>query len=264
MHPASPNASFSRLGVYDECPRHYQYKYIDRVPEPERPEQHDKKGNIKPPAHVRGSWIHDQAEQYIHGKIHDSNLPYELMNIKPELRAARQQLEKLPETVITEQKWYSNELWMPIEPPTEEHPGYYLITIIDCILFDPVDPTKARICDIKSGKRYNNESKHQRQLQLYALAAFHRYPDLYAVESELWYSDLGLIHKKYMTRPQILPQQTFWDNKIAAMQNDLFFVPKPSVKTCNFCPYGKKKHSNKWVNKSDHCQESIVREDFMK
>ncbi len=268
MIPLTPNASFSRITFYDNCPKAYKFKYLQKVKELPRPVQKDKLGRPKVLAAERGSIIHDQCDKFINDepdyvKKYDKVPPKELANIMPELKEAREQKRNYPDTVITEQKWYSDQNWQPVDKPTKEDPGYYLLTIVDCMILDLDDDTKARVCDIKSGKRYGNENKHQRQLQLYALAAFHRYPKLYGIEAELWYSDLGLIHKKYFSRKSIMCQQRFWDTRIEQMRTDTEFKSKPNISSCMFCAYGKKEHSNRWVNKTGDCQDSCSKEEFL-
>jgi len=247
------NASFSRLELYSNCPRQYQYKYIDKLQEEPRPQQLDRHGNAKLAAHERGSILHEAADDFINSRV--DTLHKELKNLAPELRAAREIKSETPDRVSTEQKWYSNDMWIPCTPP-EKGEGYHLITIIDLLIFDEYDPTSAQAIDFKSGKRYGNELKHQRQLQLYALAAFERYPELNSISAELWYIDLGLIHKQHYNRAKILAQKNYWNSRINDMRDDTTYEPNANKSSCKFCAYGAKEHSNKWVNKSGHCKYS--------
>jgi len=96
------NASFSRLELYSNCPRQYQYKYIDKLQEEPRPQQLDRHGNAKLAAHERGSILHEAADDFINSRI--DTLHKELKNLAPELRAAREIKSTNPERISTEQK----------------------------------------------------------------------------------------------------------------------------------------------------------------
>ena len=89
-------------------------------------------------------------------------------------------------------------------------------------------------------KMWGNEIKHGEQLQLYALAAFLRHPELEVVTAELWYIDLGEVTQLRFTRDQSLRFKRNWDmrgNKITSCTD---FPANPNVFSCKWCPYGPK------------------------
>lgn len=251
---AMARASFSRLQFYKNCPKAYNFKYNLKIEELDRPVMLDKQGNPKPHANERGSTIHEAMDDYINAR-RDDLIP-ELLDIKDEVNAARALKTANPAQVVTEQKWFFDELWNMIEvPPNQTFPEkYHLVIIIDLLIFNK-DFTSCQVIDLKSGKRYRNEVKHAKQTQLYAVATAIRYPDLKNLVTELWYCDLGLIHTKPFTGQQALAFKRYWDNEMSEMADDVLFDHKAAQNTCMFCAYGPTEHSNKWVNKTGDCTD---------
>lgn len=243
--------SFSRLEIYKLCPLYAKLKYVDKLKEPERPPSPN---NTTEHANDRGSRIHNSADDYINGRC--SNLIPELHSFKTEFANARLVQSANPELVLTEQLWTSKKDWTSTNAEVDKNP--YLRVIIDLLLFTNNDKSSARVIDFKTGKSYGNEVKHASQLQLYIVAAFMRFPELQEVSAEIWYLDKATKPKitKY-TRDQAMRFRKFWDKRMETMCTDTEFKAKPHVNACMFCPYGKTEHSNKWVNKSGDCQESL-------
>jgi hypothetical protein len=118
------------------------------------------------------------------------------------------------------------------------------------------DFTKAKIIDLKSGKVH--PVKHGSQTQLYALFTTIEYPKLENLTTELWYCDQdGKIVQKDFTKKKILALFNYWDRRIMQLLNDKTYHSKPSEPACMFCEWGFTEHSNKWVNKLGHCQDSL-------
>lgn len=259
------SCSFSRLSVYGDCPLHAKKKFLDKIPELERPPNpkptyHPETGEIEH-ANTRGSRIHEAADDYINKKV-DKLIP-ELHKFKTEFVSVRLIKSATPDLVETEQTWAFDSAWKSVNPDYKVNPYPYLRVIIDLLIFTNQDRTHARVIDFKSGKRRNNEIKHASQTQMYGTAAFKRFPQLETITCELWYPDVEREPvKTEFTRAQCLRFESFWDKKMKIMTSDTEFKAKPHIRTCMFCPYGKKEHNNKWVNKSDDCQLSMDRRDF--
>jgi CRISPR/Cas system-associated exonuclease Cas4 (RecB family) len=260
------SCSFSRLSVYGDCPLHAKLKFLDKIPELERPVNpkptyNPNTGEIEH-ANERGSRIHESADDFINKRT-DLLIP-ELQAFKTEFASARLLKSANPDLIETEQTWAFDEKWGLLNPSYKVNPYPYLRIIIDLLIFTNSDRTHARVIDFKSGKRRNNEIKHASQTQLYGTAAFKRFPQLETITTELWYVDTEKEPvKTEFTRAQCLRFEAFWDRKMKKMTEDTEFKAKPHIRTCMFCPYGKKEHSNKWVNKSGDCQLSMDKKDYL-
>ena len=247
-------ASFSRLQYYSNCPKAYKFKYIDKISELERPQS--KTGEH---ANTRGSRIHEAADDYINGRC--SDLIPELHSFKEEFASARLINLATPDLVSTEQFWTCDDTWTPTNPEYDDK--YWLVTIVDLLIFTNKEKTNARVIDFKSGKIWGNEVKHATQLQLYAVAAFTRYPTLESISAELWYVDKAKKPKATVyTRDQAMRFQRYWNTRIKTMQEDTDFTAKPHMQSCMFCNYGKAEHNNQWLNKTGDCNLSMDKRDI--
>lgn len=261
-------ASFSRLEYYNNCPLAFKYKYVDKIAPLSGPEQYDKDGNVKPPAWQRGSIIHQAMDDYING-VRDDLIP-ELKSLSMEINNAKKLKQTDPDRVLTEQNKYFDLNYELIDmdslPEDQKtvHPhsgdiqplNYHVLVIIDVLVFNE-DFTEATVIDLKSGKRNNNEVKHKKQTQLYALFTSIEYPQVQNLVTQLWYCDLsGYVHQEEYTKDKILEYFNFWDRKVMQLLNDTDHLARPSEKSCFFCEYGLPQHSNKWVNKLGRCDDS--------
>lgn len=236
--------SFSRLELYKSCAYHAKLKYVDKSPELDRPDQG------KEPANTRGSRLHEAAEHYVNGSR--SDLIFELGNFERELNKARELFQQ--GLAVTEQLWLFDYSWTPL-PPEATYDKIWLRVIADLTVW--LSPTELLLVDYKSGKRDGNEIKHGRQLQLYQLVAFMKYPQLDHVTAELWYLDKDDLAHQEFTRAQGLRFLKRFNDAAVAMCEDTTFAPRPSTWTCRFCPYGPVETSNKWVNKSGACPHGV-------
>lgn len=110
-----------------------------------------------------------------------------------------------------------------------------------CIAVDSKDHTF--LCTEKflpthnTGKRFGNEVKHAIQLQLYALCALIRYPELEQVTCELWYLDQNELASFTMKRSQMGKYLRMFDEKGRKFTEDTVFKPNPNIHSCKYCPY---------------------------
>lgn len=118
--PIRSNASYSRLKFFKNCRFAFKLKYIDKIPENDRPVQLDKFGNAKPNAAERGSLIHDAAEKYVKS-------PTKIKAIMPELLDVREQLESARIAYNLNASDSTNDDTSPIHNPLvrTEEPWFY-------------------------------------------------------------------------------------------------------------------------------------------
>lgn len=239
--------SFSRLGVYEECPHRARLAYLEKVPELPRPEP--PKGGEH--ANDRGSRIHDTCEFYVRGT---SRACQEMKFFMPEFDHARNWFAKRSQDFEMENLWCYDTEWNQVGPKDFEN--IWLRVKLDLMLW--VSPEQAIIVDYKTGKKYGNEVKHGQQLQLYLVSAFIRYPHLEKATAELWYLDQNEISRMTMTRQQGLRFFKNFDTRLHRMTSDEMFKPKPNGHSCKFCPYAPTQFSNKWVNKNGACTRGVA------
>ena len=215
--------SYSRLVDYEQCPRRAQLKYIDKVPEPERPLPPGKTEH----ANDRGTRVHEAAEHFVKGKI----------EFIPELKKFQAEFEGLRKLysegkVSLEGEWAFDKDWASVAWMSEDCWSRVKLDVA-------VDLTKthAAVIDFKTGKRYGNEVKHAEQGQLYQVAKFMRDPNIQKVEVELWYTDLDHIESFSFTRQYGLKLLKKFHERGEAMTQAVDFPARPSAFTCKWCPY---------------------------
>jgi len=249
-------ASFSKLSYYKNCPYAYKLKYLDKTQTLPRPASCI--GKTGEAANDRGSRVHEAADDYINSRRDD--LVPELIKYRDQFKTIREIATNQPDLVHTEQKWTFNPDWKVTDAAIDK--DYELLAIIDIFIFDDDTKAKARVIDIKTGKKFNNEVKHATQTQLYQLTAFKRYPTLESVTTELWYVDQkhGPTTNTF-SRAQGERFTSSWQRRIDEMKNDTEFKARPHERSCAFCDWGLKEHSNKWIDKTGDCKLSRDKRD---
>lgn len=237
--------SHSALAVFESCPYRAKLARIDKIPEPARPAP----PNGKEHANDRGSRIHDHCESYVR---HNTDL------MLPEMIPFQKGFENLrilfkQGKVEMEDMWCYDDAWRSIDPKNTA--DTWLRVKVDVIAF--IEPDEAVVIDHKTGRKFGNEIKHGEQAQLYQLAAFLRYPELEKVTTEFWYLDQDDISTQTYTRKQGLRFLKRFNQRGTTFTTTTDFTPKPNQNSCKFCPYGPKEFSNKWVNKSGHCEYGV-------
>ena len=228
-----PTWSFSRIQDFEQCKRRAKLKYLDKIPEPERPLPPGRTEH----ANDRGTRIHDAGERFARGGI---ELIPELQKFKPEF----ERLKALYATgnVSLEGEWAMDRSWEPVAWASSDA---WLRLKLDALVF--LSPTEAVAIDYKTGKRYGNEVKHNEQLQLYQLVTFLRYPKLETIHVELWYLDVDELVTVTYTRNQGLRFRRSFENRGNAMTTCTEFPPNPNIFSCRWCPYKGTEHCDKGV-----------------
>jgi len=195
--------------------------------------------------------MHENAERYINGL--DDELCYENLKFEDELWALRLMKEQHPDRVLAEELWCFNKDWEPVEP---DSPDVWFRMIADLQVWSH-DRKQLFLCDFKSGKRDRNEIKHGKQLQLYQMTAFMRYPEVETILASLWYLDLGTKFDTLFTREAGLKFFPIFNDQALTMCSDEEYKPMPSEYRCKFCPYSEPEFDNKWVRKNGACGHGV-------
>jgi hypothetical protein len=204
--------SFSRLGVYEQCPFKFKLVYVDGLKEP---------GSA---AMDRGKAIHAEGEAYL--KNADAALPdsYKLLAVEMEELRASKALSELEITFTADwgpTGWFDDNAWLRIK--------------IDALL---EKDGKVQIIDFKTGK---NRGGYEDQLELYALAALIMYPDAKEISAELWFLDSGEIigtsHGAY-SHTDVNDLKKKWLQRSNKMFIDTLWSPRAN-QYCRWCHFRK-------------------------
>ncbi len=213
--------SFSTLKVYERCPYRVFLQKIERAPEPDP----DPDSPL-----VRGERIHLEAERFVTGEP-GSTITHSLRRVADKLNELRALYDE--GKVLVEEKWGFTQDWKSVG---WDDPSCWLMVRCDAVVMN--DDMSARIIDYKTGKSFGNEVPHQQQMQLYAIAAFMRFPKLKYAQAELWYLDEGKERKKVYDRVLVAKYLPRWEERARKMTSSIVFPPKPNRGNCRFCPYG--------------------------
>lgn len=216
-----PSWSISRIQVYEQCAYRAKLSWLDKIPD------------LQPKtAADRGSQIHQEAEDYVKGKgLFTHNLRF----FEVDFAALRRHADQ--GRVICEEEWGFDRDWRVCS-----WRGAWLRLKCDAVCH--LSSSHAVVIDYKSGKRFGNEVKHAIQLQLYALCALIRYPELEQVTCELWYLDQNELASFTMRRSQMGKYLKMFDSKGRKFTEDTVFKPNPNVESCRYCPYHPSKQAN--------------------
>ena len=206
--------SYSRLAVFEQCPKRYYYQSIEKVPSPQHP------------AATRGTNIHTEAENYIKGTA----------EITKNLEVFSEGLTDLREgykndEVFVEEDWAFDIDWQPTTWRAAW--GRYKI---DALV---KKPDKIIVIDFKTGRDAGNEDTHEQQCALYAAATHHRHPEVEEIQAELWYLDHGKISRHTYTLADLKERQEAFHIRALNLTEATDYPHKASVQTCKWCHYGK-------------------------
>lgn len=215
------NWSFSKLVKYETCPMRFKLQYIDKIPEPPRPDDNPME---------RGNRIHNNLEAFVKGTEPLQNEAKKLDFFEPAL----QHLKLLYSygQATAEDNWFFDRDWMETD---RDH--VWLWSKLDFLIEDEAQRTVI-VGDYKSGKSAYKAVEHVQQTQLYAVCAALKYPEADIIKAELWYVDEGHVKSQEYTRERALSLLNRFDARANAIYNDKLFRPNPSTMTCKYCPYG--------------------------
>ena len=214
----TPQWSFSALKVFEECPYRTYISRVKRVAEPSSP------------AADRGSAIHQEAEDYVSGKL--GEMPDSLKKFDDDFEQLRSLYADAK--VELEGEWGFDLDWQPVgwmEPST------WARIKLDALVNE--DEQSCRVIDYKTGKKFGNEITHGQQCLLYAIGTFFRYPHIEFAQTELWYLDKGEKTIKQFTRAEAMAFAPGFYTRAIAMTTCTDYEPNPSKNNCKWCSYKK-------------------------
>lgn len=212
--------SYSRYGLYAQCPAKFKYKHLMKLPDPSGP------------AAERGNTIHAEAECLIKAPRDKASLPLSLKNVAVELRHLRQN------NAIAEQEWGFKQDWNWIG-----RPGWFGNDVWVRVKADAVvvyDDDTGLGVDWKTGRRYD---EHGKQAELTGLLMLMRYPNLVEADVRFWYVDEPPANNEMqlvVKREEVPALQKDWEQRVKPMFADKKFPPKPN-RFCGSCNFSKAK-----------------------
>lgn len=213
--------SFSKRLIFEQCKYRAKLQWVDKIPD------------LQPKtAADRGTAIHQEAEDYVCGK---AGITHNLRHFSDDLAALA--AHYTAGRVVCEEEWGFDREWN-----VTEWRGAWLRLKADAVCF--LSSSHAVVVDHKTGKRFGNEVKHARQLQLYALCALIRYPELERVTCELWYLDQNELATFTMKRSQLAKYLKIFDREGREVTDERAFPPNPNIHSCKYCPYDPSKQGN--------------------
>lgn len=223
MKPPISRWSFSSLREYERCPYALYLARVEKAPKPAYDDD---------PNHplTRGSRVHKEAELYIQGQ---GALTRDLRKLEDELNGMR---ERFPEGQIqVEQVWAFDNDWTPTDPAWD-NPDHKATIICDVV--EKKDGVVI-VTDWKTGKSFGKDVAHTQQLQLYAVAALMKYPDVDLVEARLGYLDEGKVKTKRYARNALGMLLPMWGMRSKKLLNALVFPAKANRGNCRFCDFSR-------------------------
>jgi len=204
--------SYSRWKTYAQCPYKAGQQYVHGVREPSNA------------AMDRGSANHDMAQKYVEGTI--SIIPYELAKFEVQFQTVAKR-----DDVYCELEWGFASNWEPCD-----YADGWLRMRLDTFYFK--SPDALHVTDYKTGRVYDENEK---QLSLYALGCFIKFPSIQKIDADLWYLDHGITRASEFTRDDVPDLLDVWNARVAPMLIDTEFVPCPN-QYCRNCYHSHTKH----------------------
>ena len=206
--------SYSLLTVFESCKYRVKLARVDKVPD------------LQPKTYAdRGTAIHQEAEDYVTGK---AALTHNLRHFADDLLALNTHYAK--GRVICEEEWGFDPNWV-----VSDWNSAWLRLKCDVVVH--LTPQHLAVIDYKTGKRFGNEMKHKEQLQLYALCALIRYPEIEEVTCELWYLDQNELADFTMERKSLGKYLQIFNKRGSAVTSEKVFKPSANIISCKYCPY---------------------------
>lgn len=207
--------SYSRLSTYRDCPRQYQYKYVEKMDG----------FRESSPAASRGSELHEKAEQYLKGEL--KIYPPEFQRVSAHAMSLKMKGAQPEVKIAVTAEW---------KPCDYNDPATYFRCIIDVIHYEP-EEKYLEIQDWKTGQKYDS---HATQLEQYVAVAAAHYPEATEYRTRLIYIDQGLVTPPKITQPvRLKPIRLLIDGEIKNAEEDTIY-PTRAGGHCRWCDYSRR------------------------
>lgn len=230
VRPKMDAWSYSRYKDWVTCPFKAFLKHVRKIREPDQP------------AMARGTFIHKVAEDLALGKITWDEAqvlaleagdrtkfgpkakPITLLPFKKDFEKAAASKPVVEEqwgfsVEWDEVGWFGPKTWLRVKLDLNFQTGKTVMSVVDH----------------KSGQKY---ADHAEQADLYALAAFIKYPFIKKIEVQFWYLDIGDKTFAKFERSEMPALIKRWEDKVRPMMNDTVYPCRPGP-YCRWCFHSK-------------------------
>lgn len=214
--------SLSTLKQYEECPLRVRLAKVEKLPE-----------GPKGDALIRGDAIHKAAEKYVKD---GGKLPTDLAKMRPNFAKLRKEFSAGNVSLESEIAFDVN--WQRVDWFAKD---VYVRIKWDVILLPKVAKVNPVVIDYKTGK-VKEYGEYDDQLELYDIGGLTLGLGE-AVESELWFTDHGMIVPKKggaVKLKYLSKLQKKWDQRAKPLLNDTRFSPRPG-NYCRWCAWTRAK-----------------------
>lgn len=213
--------SYSRINVYEGCPRRAKYQFVDKVPEKESD------------AIVRGKNVHMVAAAVLNGQEPPLSVTPDDINVlrpwEKQLKAliamgAKAELQVAFDIDWAQTDWFGRMAWL---------------RIVYDVIVPPSSGRRVLVIDFKTGKP---RESHEDQLSLYGCGAQAMYPGQDEYEVCFVYLDHPSrppLQRTY-TEKEAFDNRTKWEERASVMLRDTTF-PTRVGPGCRWCPYARSK-----------------------
>ena len=209
--------SYSKISLYKQCPKKFDFKYIQKLKEPIR----DKTPLLK------GTCVHSMLESYPDNS--DNSLVPEYSYIFDNfLESKYKPLLDLDHT--SEEGIGINENM----EPTKYKDGKLFRGYIDYYAF--IDTKAMIVCDYKTGKYKEPIFQDFNQVMFYALYMFFKYPEVEKIKGMYLYVEHSKDNSIIFERKYLEEYKKELLSSVKSIEEDTEFVEKPQ-KLCDWCGY---------------------------
>lgn len=220
----------SRLKLWESCPARAKYKVLDRLPDPAGP------------AAARGTFWHSVLEHDLTGQPRpQTDFPSDMLPLPAIIRDHWPLLDEI-------RKYQPKCEWQLGITREWKLTGFMFEDTWGRVVYDVAYPVElasgAQVATIKDWKSGKPRTDHLDQLQIYAATALIAFPEAVSAVATHHYIDQGPNNTMELImdrseQPRVLKQ---WEERIAKMEADTEFAPKPSRGKCEYCPYSARKN----------------------
>jgi hypothetical protein len=205
MNPVK-SISYSKYSLFNQCPKKFQYIYIEKLKEA--------------PSEIleRGNALHKEMEEFI---------LYPTVPIPPCAEKFKDYLTPIRDKLVPEEFWNAGEDFKPL---ISYHPDIRFVGKVDayCFLGDHMV-----LIDWKTGKV---RDKQMDQLELYAVLAFNKFPDIMSIATDMVYLDYECVVSHTFKREELPRLEALWKARIKPFVNALEF-PANVTPLCGWCSF---------------------------
>lgn len=223
--------SWSRLSDYNQCPRKFQLKYIEKA----FPGEAEKSIHL-----IKGEQLHKQMESYVLARLGVGQMP---VSFSPEVQQTIPLIDRFFEagyTVYPEAQVSASRTWSALE--------WFDKNTMYRAIWDVIAMKEGVfIGDYKSGKVYDYTTGFG-QLHLSAVIGLNRFPDKPYIDTAYIYLEHKKLHKIRVIRDEstrqeptdaLLPVvQQHFEQEFEKVQAETEWRPKPN-EFCKWCPANK-------------------------